>query len=285
MQLDNKKVLFVLIIITLLALPGVAFGPAVIRVVLVFPLILFLPGYALLSALFPKHSKLCGLERVVLSFGLSIAIVPLIGLILNYTPLGITLLPILISTTILILVSSAVALYRQRKLPAGECFSVTINIRPTNWQRMGKWDKILSASLVLATLSLAGYLIYFTATPNQGERFTEFYILNAEGKAENYPRQVVLGESVELTVGIVNREYVDTSYRVTIRTNGLKNAEMVTGVLANKERREEKIGFVPQDAGEGQKVELWLYKNNESRPYNDSSIHFYLDVTDASPLA
>ncbi len=40
-----------------------------------------------------------GIERVALSFGLSIAIVPLIGLALNFTPWGIRLVPIMIATT------------------------------------------------------------------------------------------------------------------------------------------------------------------------------------------
>jgi len=38
----------------------------------------------------PSHSRegIDGIERVALSFGLSIAIVPLIGLVLNFTPWG-----------------------------------------------------------------------------------------------------------------------------------------------------------------------------------------------------
>jgi uncharacterized membrane protein len=37
------------------------------------------------------------LERLALSIGISLAIVPLVGLLLNYTPLGIRLTPIVIS--------------------------------------------------------------------------------------------------------------------------------------------------------------------------------------------
>lgn len=76
--------------------PGLS--ESVLRNILVLPLVLFLPGYALIAALFPAKSNLDGIERTALSFGLSIAIVPLMGLGLNYTPWGIRLLPILIST-------------------------------------------------------------------------------------------------------------------------------------------------------------------------------------------
>jgi uncharacterized membrane protein len=57
---------------------------------------LFLPGYALIATLFPRKGDLDGIERIALSFGLSIAITPLLGLGLNYTPFGIRLTPILI---------------------------------------------------------------------------------------------------------------------------------------------------------------------------------------------
>jgi uncharacterized membrane protein len=58
----------------------------VFRNILGLPLVLFLPGYALIAALFPAKSDLDVLKEQPLSFGLSIAVVPLIGLGLNYTP-------------------------------------------------------------------------------------------------------------------------------------------------------------------------------------------------------
>ena len=57
-----------------------------IRTILGLFLILFIPGYSLIAALFPKKDDLDGIERAALSFGLSIAVTPLIGLALNYTP-------------------------------------------------------------------------------------------------------------------------------------------------------------------------------------------------------
>ena len=68
-----------------------------VRTILGLFLILFIPGYSLIAALFPKKGDLDGIERAALSFGLSIAVTPLIGLALNYTPWGIRLTPILIS--------------------------------------------------------------------------------------------------------------------------------------------------------------------------------------------
>ncbi|MEM0318038.1 MAG: DUF1616 domain-containing protein [Candidatus Nezhaarchaeales archaeon] len=63
--------------------------------------VLFLPGYALVEALYPRGDELSPLERLALSIGLSLAVVPLVGLVLNYTPFGIRLYPVLASLTLL----------------------------------------------------------------------------------------------------------------------------------------------------------------------------------------
>ncbi len=63
--------------------------------------VLYLPGSALIELLYPKRTDLSQLERVALSIGLSLALVPLTGLVLNYTPWGIRLDPIIISLSLL----------------------------------------------------------------------------------------------------------------------------------------------------------------------------------------
>ena len=68
-----------------------------VRIPLGLVMVLFVPGYTLIAALFPKKADLEGIERTALAFGLSIAVVPLIGLGLNYTPWGIRLEPVLFS--------------------------------------------------------------------------------------------------------------------------------------------------------------------------------------------
>jgi hypothetical protein len=68
-----------------------------IRYVLGSLFLLYLPGSMLMEALYPKSQDLEGLYRLVLSIGLSLAVIPLIGLLLNYTPWGIRLTPITIS--------------------------------------------------------------------------------------------------------------------------------------------------------------------------------------------
>jgi hypothetical protein len=75
-------------------------------------LVLFLPGFSLIELLYPKR-ELDELTRFALSIGLSLALVPLVGLVLNYTPFGIRLLPVVFSLSGLTLVFLVAALTRK----------------------------------------------------------------------------------------------------------------------------------------------------------------------------
>ncbi len=84
--------------------------------------VLFLPGFSLVELLYPRahslfiwKSELDALERLALSVGLSLALVPLTGLALNYTPWGIRLVPIALSLGGLTIIFSLSALWRRHK--------------------------------------------------------------------------------------------------------------------------------------------------------------------------
>jgi len=66
------------------------------RIVVGGILVFLIPGYASIQLLFPaKDMEIT--QQVVLSVGLSLAIVPLIGLLLNYSPWGLRLEPVMVS--------------------------------------------------------------------------------------------------------------------------------------------------------------------------------------------
>lgn len=77
--------------------------------------VLFLPGYVTVEVLYPSEKELSSLERLALSIGLSLAVVPLIGLILNYTPWGIRLTPVVSFLTVYTLMMALFAGYRKYK--------------------------------------------------------------------------------------------------------------------------------------------------------------------------
>jgi len=138
--------------------------------------------------------------------------------------------------------------------------------------------KILITILLVAIVTAVGYLGYIIINQKPGQEFSEFYILNIEGEAKNYPQQIVLGETVDIIIGIVNNEYKTTSYRVDVTGYSIDNREMSIGELVHGERFQEVVSFVPQFAGEEQKVEFWLYKNGELEPYFTEPLRLYIDV-------
>lgn len=81
-----------------------------------------LPGYSLIRILFPAKApmrtstkQLDNVERIALSIGMSLALVPITGLLLNYTPWGIRVTPITISLLALTVTLATGALTRERQ--------------------------------------------------------------------------------------------------------------------------------------------------------------------------
>jgi len=207
----------------LLALVGV-YVPAVsesfLCVVFVLPFILFIPGYLLIAALFPAQDDLGGLERVALSFGLSVAVVPLIGFALNYTPWGIRLDSIALFLVLFSIAVGLVAQFRRWKLPEEGRFSVPAGAYLAAAKEglfgssVSGVDRILSVVLIAAVVVAAGVTAYIVVVPREGEKFTEFYILGPKGKAADYPTEFMAGTPQTVIIGIGNHEYREVTYTV-----------------------------------------------------------------------
>lgn len=117
MRLKGPADLIAIMLFSILLVPLIIFDAGAMRIVFGLPFILFFPGYALIALLFPRRSDLGGIERIALSFGLSIAIVPLAGLLLNYV-WEISLYPILVSLEAVTIGLAAGACARRTSLAA-----------------------------------------------------------------------------------------------------------------------------------------------------------------------
>ena len=276
MRLRLGNGLIALIALTILLIPSIFVVPSLIgRIVLGLPFLLFSPGYTLILALFPKKEQISSIERVALSFGLSIATVPLIGLILNYTPLGITVYSTLFSVAGFIFVLSIIAWFRLRSLDKTDRFSINIYIKFTPWGE-NKLDKILSIILIIAVAASIGVLIYAIAAPKVGEKFTELYVIGLNGQAGNYPTEIPVGEEASVILGAVNHEHESIDYIVTIVVNGSTYGEEYEFSLDNDESWEQVVSFSADSVGDNQKVEFLLYKKGQTDVY--LSVHLWVDV-------
>ena len=238
-----------LLLVTLPLLWGVTLLPAIretpVRIIVALVVVLFVPGYALIAALFPGRDSSVSdeealtttreadrdgesggidiLERVALSFGASIALVLLVGIGVSFTPWGLQLVPVLTALTALTVPLTVLAAVRRVRLPSEARF----NPHPIAWLVGGirgltapedRTDAVLNILLVVSVLLAAGSLAYAVNDPPSGEQFTEFYLLteNETGNlvATGYPTNFTTGESQSIVVGIENEEDQSETYTV-----------------------------------------------------------------------
>ncbi|MFC6723339.1 DUF1616 domain-containing protein [Halobium palmae] len=316
----------------LVALVGLTIGAvflpvvneSVVRIALGLPFVLFVPGYAFIAALFPETGStferpgvaewltesplerggIDGIERVALSFGTSIAIVPLLGLVLNFTPWGIRLVPIVITVGGFSLVATAIASQRRRALASEDRFAVPYR----SWGKTGreellrpstKGDAVLNVVLVASLLLAVGSVGYAVAVPKQGESFSELYLLteNESGAlvADDYPTEFTAGDSQSLIVGIGNHEHQRMNYtvvtalqRVSIENNTTRVREQTElhrfqTTLPSNETWQLEHTVTPRLTGERLRLVYLLYRG---APPEDPTVanayrenHLWVNVT------
>ena len=286
-----KEYIDLVLILVLTTATVIAVGleaPVPVRAIFGIPFLLFCPGYILIAALFPRKEDIGSIERLALSFGLSIAVVPLIGLILNYTPWGIYDAPVLFTITFFIIAMLVTTFYRRQKLPKVQRFAVRINAPSLGWKDTSWLDRILTIILGIAIVAALGALIYVIAVvPKEGEKFTEFYILGLGEQASDYPEELAVDEEGRLILGLANHEYQEVTYYIRARIDGEalpihlggEEVDQLAITLAHDETWQEEIGFAPEQASEQeQKVEFFLWSTSQ-QPEETRDVS--IDIPDA----
>lgn len=250
----------------------------ILRIIFGLPFLLFLPGYSLVSALWAKKSVLDSLERVALSLGLSIAIVPLAGLGLNYTPWGITLTSILVCIYCLILILLIVTWLRRAKLNPNERYTLRLDFVPNNLNAMSSTDKLVVLIIAIAIVIGGAMLVYIAMNPPE-ERFTELFLLDENGSTMNYPSNLTVNESASLIIGVVCHEQQTIDYIVLVKLvpeiDANRTLEQYSFSLADEEEWRQDFNFSVNESGRF-KLEFRLFKDDETTPY--ATTHIWIDV-------
>lgn len=310
--------IIVLTVLTVLAvvLPGVRETP--IRLVLGLPLVLFLPGYAFVAALFPEagnsptESESSGIRggrgidtvnRIGLSLVLSVSIVPLIGLTVNFTPWNIDLKSMLISVSGFTIVCTIVAVRRRHRIPPEARFSLPYRtwfatVRTKLFASGDRIQMALNVALVLSILIATVSVGYALAVPQEGERFTEFYLLTEDDTGElvasDYPEEFVRGETETVIVGIENKEHATIEYTVVVQLQrvdgGGDEAEVVNRqeldrfqtTVMHDETWQDRHTVTPTMVGDDLRLTYLLYKDEPpEEPTIENAyryVHFWVDV-------
>lgn len=253
LAINILSVLLIILIATIHSTP--------LRIILGLPFVLFAPGYVFVSAIFVKAGSLSLFERIALGFGFSIVASSLFGLALNYMPWGITLCSITATLAIFITLASAIICYRRSREP--DSFLPRLPHIKT------------SPLLLLAVLVAVGSLAFTIGFPKSEEKFTEFYILGLNGKADSYPHELAVDEQGGIIVGIINREHIgNISYYLEVKVSNESIGISNPIILNNDEKWEQPVSFRLWQIGDNQKVAFILYK--ESKPYEEC--HLWLNV-------
>lgn len=218
---------------------GIPWTP--VRIAAALLLVLVVPGYALVSALFPERGGLDTLERVVLSVALSLLVVSLVAYAANFTPYGIRLEPILIATVGWSVGFALVGLLRRARLAPEQRYRVgwiggvrtlpalfAVRSRGIRTQR-GPFEpeterqlllNVLLVASVFALVVAGAYMAVAAPSLPDEEPHTELYLLteNDDGEltAEDLPTELSVGSTEPIHVGIENHEGDRETYTTVV---------------------------------------------------------------------
>ena len=211
--------------------------------ILTLPLVFVLPGYALTSAAFPSLVR--GVpEWLLFSLGLSLVIVVLGGLVLNWTPFGLRAGSWAVLLSGITLGSCAVALvwrrgkgiYTSRWLGVGG-----IGLSPGQWLLLGLAVLIVGGALALSIIG---------AEQQARPGFTQLWILPAGG---TNPKNTV-------RLGVSNRESIAIEYRLAVNMDG-KAVKAWPSIDLNPNEQWEATLVLPQaQHGGSTRIEVDLYR-------------------------
>jgi uncharacterized membrane protein len=246
----------------------------VLRIIFCIPFLLFLPGYALVSALWPEKSEMEGLERAALGLGLSIAIVAIFGLGLNYTPWGIALPSVVIGLYSLILLLVIIAWLRRSKLGLDKRFILTSAFLFEKSDQISSTDKVMILIVAIVMIIGGGTLAYIAVNPPK-EPYTQLSIKDEYGATENYPFNLSVDEDATIIIEVVcyEREATDYSVLVSLKSDSQGNTTLdeYNFSLADGKKWSQDIDFSINASGE-YKLEVELFKNDERTPYANNYI-------------
>lgn len=242
-----------------------------LRVILGLAYVLFVPGYCLTTALFPRMNDLESVERLALGIGFSVASVSILALVLDWLHLGLYPWPILLGEFGMIVLFIGVTLWRRSQLPPDVIYTPGI-LRRLSWSSLPLSNRrlpyILMVSLVISGLAAWAFL-----TPTADQFVTEFYILGSDKLVTDYPYQVGHNDEVRVNVGVINREKSELQYHFEVWVTDNLNANRRKLVFRSDpfslrpgEKYENSVSWHMPWAGEDQKVELLLFDGHNSAP-------------------
>ena len=251
-----------------------------LRVILSLPILLFLPGYALISAMFPKKDDLSIIERFSIGFGLSVAIFVFSGFALSVTSYKFRPYPLVLSLSVITMILVLVTFLLRWRVSEDERFSFDYSTIQNYFKSLKmekkeptEIEKALTMVLIISIIISSGMLAIAKLTFEE-EKFSTLYILGEGGKADNYPLDLYLLEPESIMVGVENYEHSPVNYTLDVMLGGyLIDREKIS--LNHEEVWVQNFSFKPKHVGRGMKFQFLLFKEDLSEPYR--SVHLWVN--------
>jgi uncharacterized membrane protein len=291
---------------------------AALKAVVALPVVFFLPGYALVSALYPRRAEadhrrtstteegLVGgrigwLDRGVLAVGLSVTTVATMGVGLSLAGVSLTgdWVP-LMTLECVTFAGVVVGAVRRNQLPASERFEVPYWIVLDRLSAHSTRDVAIAVLLVALVASSVGGLAYALVAPPSAESYSTLAVwTETDGGAfvaGEYPEELTAGENASLVVHVENQETRRASYTVVpvverIRQSGPSPTVLERRHLAPLHTALDPGGtanlthtFTPQLTGQDLRLAYLLYRGAppENRTVGTAyrHVHVWLDVSE-----
>lgn len=247
----------------------------VLRVPLATLLVLFLPGYAIVSILFPSNDGPDAPARIGLSVALSLAAIPPIALAIDRSPWAISQLPVTLSLTGVTIIAAVAALIMRMRLPIVERYAPNPLAQPVRLPLAGAERWLLVALIVLA-VGLLGYGGFDAVQSRFGRTATtELAIFNAEGQPGFYPREIVPGEFATVMIQVTNHENESMTYTLIVGGDGVAPGGPIVLEIGDGQTWTGTVDFTVGGTGERQEVRFDLYlkvQDSGEAPYRSVSL-------------
>lgn len=254
-----------ILIITIISILGFIYHNLLMGVLIIF----FIPGYLVLSTLYPNPDQKDKYFNLILSIGFSAVISGILigahGFFLGGWISELTTL------FIFSIIFSSLALIR--RLPYLKSEDTGENQTPK--KKLNVWGISKAISIFLMIISFA---YFYTLSVKQTPEFTEFYILGEENLAGDYSTSASVAEPFSLKVGIVNNEGRDISYSIAAINNQEPVGLIHPIVVRDTESVEVEMIIELSRIGDNQQIVIVL--TGEGLEFPHRSLTLWLDVND-----
>lgn len=214
----------------------------IVRIVAALPLTLFLPGFALVAALFGGQ-ELAPLKRLTLEVAASLIVLVLAAFVLNIFPFGLTTASWTVLLGLFVAVACFVAARRRGAVPAQRRPLLGASRRPSTRSIL-----LVGAAILIGAASIA--LAQQPLPAKHAEGYTVLWMLPADRSEES------------MVVGVESNEQDSAAYRLRVGQGGGSEAETFRVELDPGEEKTFEVEVTPAAAGT-KRVVASLYREGE----------------------